>query len=123
MYEKDNKQKIPNDKFVQEQWKLMLSKTNEFNNYVDNIGNRYYYIRRNFLLALIKQQTSLQQRATDILKGIFYEGTILDPVEIMKEYNIKYENHHSDEEELNYLIKSYSNLTGKNRIDVYTVDK
>ena len=123
MYEKDNKQKIPNDKFVQEQWKLMLSKTNEFNNYVDNIGNRYYYIRRNFVLALIKQQTSLQQRATDILKGILYEGTILDPVEIMKEYNEKYENHHSDEEELNYLIKYYSNLTGKNRIDVYTVDK
>ena len=114
---------IPNDKFLEEQWKMKLKDYNEFNRNVDNIGNRYYYIKKNFVLILYKQQTSLRQRALDILKGILYEGTIIDPQKIMEDYIHKYEGKKFDIYELNGTIEYYSNLNNRKRIDVHTLGK
>ena len=114
---------IPNDKFLEEQWKMKLKDYNEFNRNVDNIGNRYYYIKKNFVLILYKQQASLRQRASDILKGILYEGTIIDPQKIMENYVNKYNGKKFDIYELNGTIQYYSNLNNRKRIDVHTLGK
>jgi len=114
---------IPNDKFLEEQWKMKLKDYNEFNRNVDNIGNRYYYIKKNFVLILYKQQASLRQRASDILKGILYEGTIIDPQKIMEDYVNKYNGKKFDIYELNGTIQYYSNLNNRKRIDVHTLGK
>ena len=114
---------IPNDKFLEEQWKMKLKDYNEFNRNVDNIGNRYYYIKKNFVLILYKQQASLRQRALDVLKGILYEGTIIDPQKIMEDYIHKYEGKKFDIYELNGTIDYYSNLNNRKRIDLHTLGK
>ena len=112
-------EEIPKDELVNEEWNITINKLYEYNSPVDNIGNRYYYIKKNFITTLIKQQTSLEQRAKDELNGFFYEGTVIDPNKIMKEYN----EHYEDYEKLNDLIHKFSNILEKIRFDVHTLGK
>ena len=121
-YSKNNKI-IPYDKFVDFEWSMALKNYKQFNTIVDNIGNRYFYIRKNFVLALIKQQTSLNQRANDILKEVLYDGSVLDPEIIMNSYNDKYDNQPFDFDELKSLINQYSNISKNKKIDVHTIGK
>ena len=102
---------------------MALKNYKQFNTIVDNIGNRYFYIRKNFVLALIKQQTSLNQRANDILKEVLYDGSVLDPEIIMNSYNDKYDNQPFDFDELKSLINQYSNISKNKKIDVHTIGK
>ena len=114
---------IPNDEFVKEEWEMRLKNYEDLNTVVDNIGNRYYYIKKNFFSALTKQQTSLYKKANDILKNYLYEGTELDPEEIMKEYNKQYSNKRFDFEELQNLKESFSDINGNKRIDIRSTNK
>ena len=43
-YDKNTSSQIPNDNLLKENWKDILSKLYQFNERVDNIGNRYYYV-------------------------------------------------------------------------------
>ena len=120
LYSKDKKI-IPYDKFVENEWRMILQNYDKFNVIVDNIGNRYFYIRKNFVLTLIKQQTSLNQRAIDLLKEVLYDGSVLDPEIIMNKYNERYNDQPFDFEELNHLIVKYSNISKNKKIDVHTI--
>ena len=100
------------------EWKNILDKFNEFKQNVDNIGNRYYYIIKNFKLSLYKQQASLKQRAIDEFKVYLYKDTIIDPNELMTNYDKEYTNTKINKEELNKIIEHYSNIDDRKRLDI-----
>ena len=94
-----------------------------YDNPVDNIGNRYYYVRKNFLLYLVKQQTSFEQRAKDEITNYQNEGIILDPGKIYDEYQKEYKGKINDQELYN-TIKYYRDIIFRqnvNILDVYTL--
>ena len=112
------------DKIVEEEWANRLDNCYDYNKDVDNIGNRYYYIKKNFVSSLEKEQTSLKQRALDELIGFQYKGTIIDPAEVMKEYIDIFKNVTlSDKNELDILIKKFKSLTNRIRFNVYIFDE
>ena len=120
-YDKDKNEIVPKNKTVKEEWKTKINKCYDFNTNVDNIGNRYYYIKKNFVLSLIKQQTSLSNRAEDEIFGYQYDGIILDPAKIMEEYTQQNEGKSFDNNELNNTLKYYSQLDDKMILDIYTL--
>ena len=112
------------DKLVEEEWSIRLDSCYDYNRDVDNIGNRYYYIKKNFVSSLEKEQTSLKQRALDELRGFQSNNTIIDPAEVMKEYEAKYHNVTlSDEKELNNTIEKFKSLDNRTRFNVYFFDE
>lgn len=114
---------IPNNDILNETWILTLKNLYKYNKYVDNIGNKYYYVRKNFISTLFVEKTSLQQRAIDEFKGFLYEGTLLDPVKLLDDYNKKYKGKSFNKNELNNKIKYYSDILKRVRFDVHTTDK
>ena len=113
-------EEIPNIDLLKEEWNSTLYKIYPFNNYVDNIGNRYYYVKKNFLSTLFVEQTSLQQRAIDELEGYLYKGTVLDSSKLLEDYNNKYKGKKFKANELNNTIKHFSDIERRIRVDVMT---
>ena len=52
-YDKVRNNKIPNDKILKDNWNQTLLNFAQFNERVDNIGNRYYYIKKKFFINFI----------------------------------------------------------------------
>ena len=120
----DNSMSKTYDKLVEEEWSIRLDSCYDYNRDVDNIGNRYYYIKKNFVSSLEKEQTSLKQRALDELREFQSKNTIIDPAEVMKEYEAKYHNVTlSDEKELNNTIEKFKSLDNRTRFNVYFFDE
>ena len=120
----DNDMSKTYDKIVEDEWSDRLDSCYDYNRDVDNIGNRYYYLKKNFVSSLEKEQTSLRQRALDELRGFQSNNTIIDPAEVMKEYDAKYHSDTlSDEKELNNTIKKFKNLENRNRFNVFFFDE
>ena len=120
----DNSMSQTYDEIVEDEWSKRLDGCYDYNRNVDNIGNRYYYLKKNFVTSLEKEQTSLRQRALDELRGFQSNNTIIDPAEVMKEYNDKYGNTTlSDKEELNNMINTFKNLVNRKRFNVYFFDE
>jgi hypothetical protein len=120
----DNSMSKTYDEIVKEEWSERLDSCYDYNRDVDNIGNRYYYLKKNFVSSLEKEQTSLRQRALDELIGFQSNNTIIDPAEVMKEYEAKYGNATlSDEKELDNTIKKFKNLANRSRFNVYFFDE
>ena len=111
---------IPNEDLMVEEWKKSLANLYIYNSPVDNIGNRYYYVKNNFVLSLIKKQTSLEQRAKDEIISYHSEGTILDPSKIYDEYQKEY-GKKTTGKELEYIINYYMKINGNARFDVFTL--
>ena len=109
---------VPNDNILNTSWQSTLDNMHEYNDDVDNIGNRYYYVKKNFVLTLYKRQVSLRQRANDEIQGHLYEGTAVDTVKMMDDYNIYKSNKKFNKTELNETIKHFSNILGRKRIDI-----
>ena len=123
MFIGDKDMTIPDNHLVDSEWKKLLNNCYEYNEPVDNIGNRYYYVKKNFLLSLIKGQTSLIQRAKDEKLNYQGERTIMDPGKIYDEYNEMFNGKKFDYNELNNLLDIFSNILDKRRIDIHTVGK
>ena len=124
-YDSNKKNTIPNNQTVSKEWKKRIDNCYSFNDPVDNIGNRYYYIKKNFVLSLIKKQTSLEQRAEDELMGFKSNGKVFDPEKIMKDYNDRYKDKKFDENELDGTLSYYKNLLGKENkkvLDIFIVE-
>ena len=120
-YDQDKNVKVPENKTVKEEWERKINKCYDFNANVDNIGNRYYYIKKNFVLSLIKQQTSLLNRAKDEIIGYQYDGIVFEPAKIMEEYTLQNEGKSFDNNELNNTLKYYSQLDDKMILDIFTL--
>ena len=111
---------LPNDSIIYGSWNSTLYNAYVYNTAVDNIGNKYYYLRKNFRLNLFQQQKSLIQRAKDEFQAYLYEGTIIDPGEVSEMYDKKYKNKNFDKKELNDTINYYINtILKRKRIDIY----
>ena len=123
LFYKENKSEvIPDSNLLKKEWNYILNNIYQFNNYVDNIGNRYYYLKKNFLSTLYTEQTSLEQRAKDEFQGYLYRGTVIDPGKLLQDYNKKYKGKKFNKNELNDTIKYFSNIAQRIRVDVKTVD-
>ena len=96
-YDPEITSEIPNDKLIESEWNYLLNNFDEFNKDVDDIGNRYYYVKKNLISSLIDTQTSLVKRAQNELREYFYDGLIID------EYNNNYDKY----KQLNDLIKEF----------------
>ena len=120
-YSENKTEIIPYDDLVKTEWEKKLNNCYTYNAHVDNIGNRYYYVKKNFLLYLIKQQTSLEQRAIDEILGYQDVGIILDPAKIWEEYQNEFNGKSFDEKELDNTIRYYSNIINRIYLDIYTV--
>ena len=112
---------IPNITQLEKAWNNTLNNTFEYNNGVDNIGNRYYYVKKNFASTLIKEQTSLKQKAIEVSKGYFYEKTVLNYTQLYIDYTDNYKDKKFNKEELNGIISSSYNLSKRLRIDIRTL--
>ena len=112
---------IPNNELVDIEWKKLLTSCNAYNEPVDKIGNRYYYVKKNFVLSLVKVQTCLIQRAKDEILNYQNEGIIMDPAKIYNEYIQMFDGKKMDDKELDNLLSIFSNISDKNKLDVYTI--
>ena len=122
-YDNNISSQIPDDNLLKGNWEHILDKLFHFNDDVDNIGNRYYYVKKNFLSTLFVQQTSLKRRAIAEIEGMLFNGTVLDHKKILDDYNKKYKGKKTHKNELNETIKYYSNITNRTRLDIRTLDE
>ena len=121
-YDEEN-DKIFKDEFLMNSWDSILSKaTDYYNTNVDNIVNKYYYLKKNFRLNLLNQQKSLIQKAEDVFHEYLYEGTIISSKQLFKMYDDKYKNKRFDKKELNNLINCFSNILERNRLDIFLIN-
>ena len=118
-YDPEITSEIPNDKLIESEWNYLLNNFDEFNKDVDDIGNRYYYVKKNLISSLIDTQTSLVKRAQNELREYFYDGLIIDPKKIIDEYNNNYDKY----KQLNDLIKEFGDILDKKIYEVHTVGK
>ena len=114
---------IPSNETFEKEWIKRINKCNDiYKQDVDYIGNRYYYIKKNVVLSLFKQQTSLKQRALDELIAFQSQGIILDPGIIMAKYDKYYKNKGYEENELTDLLTPYKKLEKINvTLDIFTL--
>ena len=117
----NNDHELLKDEILEKAWNSTLFNMYEYNEKADNIGNRYYYIKKNFILSLFKEQSSLKQRANDEFQNYLYNGTVIDPMDIMNLYNKKYKNKKFDKNELNWTINYFLNVLDRKRIDIYPI--
>ena len=115
----DISENIPSNEIINNSWNAYLYNAYEYNTPVDNIGNQYYYLKKNFKLNTLNQQKSLSQRTKDEFQKYLYEGTIIDPAELSKMYDKKYKNKKFDKKELNNTINYYLNILKRNRVDIH----
>ena len=123
LYDENVSSEIPNDNLLKDNWKNILDKLYQFNEKVDNIGNRYYYVKKNFLSSLFVVQTSLKHSAISEIEGTLYYGSVLNYSKLSDDYNKKYKGKKTKKNELNKMIEYYSNITNRKRIDFITLDK
>jgi hypothetical protein len=106
--EDNNNITIQNKTKIAKEWNNLLDLCKkEFNNQVDNIGNRYYYMIKNFALNVNTTQTSLSNKGLEEIELKEYEGNILDRLMIIDEYKEKYDNNIISETELDETINYY----------------
>jgi hypothetical protein len=117
----DKNETIPNDTLINTSWQITLNNMKEYNDDVDNIGNRYYYIKKNFILILFEEQKSLRQRAEDEIQADLYEGTVLDSEKMMGDYSD--EDSKFNETKLNDIINNFTNILDRKRIDIVIAEK
>jgi hypothetical protein len=110
---------IPYENFIQYEWNSILNKFGEFDASVDNIGNRYYYVKKNLISSLIEKQTSLILKAQGEMREYFHDGLSIDPKKIIDEYKEKKEKY----QDLKDLTEEFRDILDKKRYLVCTVGK
>lgn len=116
-YDPDISSEIPNDTLIESEWNTALSNFDEFNKDVDNIGNRYYYVKKNLISSLIDTQTSLSNTAQYEFREYFYEGSTMDPKKIIDDYYDNYD----DYQKLDKLIENFKDILSQKRYEVHTI--
>ena len=121
IFSSDNKNEtIPNNYLIGEELRKLIDDCKQFDNKVDNIGNRFYYMKKNFVLSINKTQTSLFEKGNEEIEGNEYKGTILNNEEIIKKYNKKYKESKSDEDNpLDIFIRILEKLKNSIGINIF----
>ena len=114
---------IPNDNLVKKEWEALLGKYSQLNREVDRIGTRYYYMIKNYIDLLNKEQASLYDRGLKEINLIDQKGTVLDTKEMQSEYGEKYGNGKLIEKnELESKIKYLKEKINWKKIDIFVDD-
>ena len=114
---KENNDIIPNEKLVGEELDNLTEGCLQFNQPVDNIGNRYYYLIKNYILSIDKKQKSLYDEGIEEINRNELKGTTLNYENIIQ----KNENKNINQNELNDIINDYiDKLKKANRINIFT---
>ena len=119
----DSNNTIPNEDLVFKEWDDLLSKESleVLNKKVDRIGTRYYYLIKNYYITLDKKQTSLYEKGNSEINEYDYKEIVLDPEQILEQYNKKYKDKIIKENELEETFNYYKNEIRKSkRIDIFT---
>ena len=104
-----------NDYTIENIFNKMLDEAQKaYSQWVDNIGDRFYYLQKNLGLALFKSQSSLKQKALDDLNFRIYNYSTLHLDQIVKEYNNKKKNY--DFESIRQFLK---NINKNKRFNIY----
>ena len=118
----NSKVKIPNEELVNSTWHDLLDKSGTLSAPVDNIGNGYYYMIKNYIDLLKKKQASLDDRGFYEINLFDQKETNLDNKEIINEYNIQYNNKLIDKDELDSKIQYYRDKLNSYKVDIFTSD-
>jgi hypothetical protein len=122
-YNESNKVKIPNEKLVKKEWNELLTNRKEITDLeeaVDNIGNRYYYMIKNYVDLLKKKQASLGERGFNEINLFDQNGKYLNNSKIIEEYNDQYKNILIDRKELQAKIDYLKKKLDSYKVDVFT---
>ena len=114
--------KIPNEGLVANEWEELIKNNKSLTTQVDNIGNGYYYMIKNYIDLLKKEQASLDNRGLYEINLFDYNGTDLNKTKIIEEYTGQYNNKLIDKEELDKKLNYLRQSLGNYRVDVYTGD-
>ena len=120
----NNTEKIPNDSLVSKVWENNFKDIFEkLNIEVDNIGTRYYYLIKNYIDLLNKEQASLFERGINEIDLFDQKDTGLDPKNIIHEYEEQYKNKGINEGELDDKYKNYNEkIKSAKKINIFTTD-
>ena len=119
----------PNDKFVNPNNdtfikylldQLLNDADNDYQQPVDNIGDRFYYLQKNLISVLFKKKSSLLYNATEELNYMVYKYSILNPEEIIKEYNDKKKGKNY---KFDILRQFYNEIDLTQKLDINTILK
>ena len=114
-------EKIPiSDEYkVEKEWTNLMNKIDEFNDNVDNIGNRFYYLIKNFVLSINKTQTSLYEKGLEEINRTEYEGTILNISQIIEMYNETYLDKSIVFSDFEKIINNFKDLKETKKINIF----
>ena len=108
-YDENLESIIPNEDLVKDEWNKLTINYESLLGDVDIIGNRLYYLIKNFILIQDKKQTSLYEKGISEINDYDYKGTVIDPYNIIDEYNRIYKDVNKfNKAALNDLIKYYN---------------
>jgi hypothetical protein len=115
----DEKVNPNNDTFIKLLFDVILKDAEEaYNQTVDHIGDRFYYLQKNLGLVLFKKQYNLEHYATEELKYTIYRYSVMNRDEIIKIYNEKRANKNYKFDDLKkYILQKINNKA----LDVNTV--
>jgi hypothetical protein len=115
----DEKVNPNNDTFIKLLFDIILKDAEEvYNQTVDHIGDRFYYLQKNLGLVLFKKQYNLEHYATEELKYTIYKYSVMNGDEIIKIYNEKRANKNYKFDDLKkYILQKINNKA----LDVNTV--
>ena len=114
---------IPNEELVVKEWNDLLNnreKIDELEKEIDNIGNRYYYMIKNYVDLLKKKQASLGERGFNEINLFDQNGKYLNNSKIIEEYNDQYKNILIDRKELQAKIDYLKKKLDSYKVDVFT---
>ena len=120
LYEPDNNKVNPNNNsFVDELFDTMINESYiYYNSSVDNIGDRFYYLQRNLGLIIFKKQNTFNEKAIEEINYRIYNYILLNPEEIINEFN---NNKKGSFKKFEELIDIFQNIKRKKHFDVNTI--
>ena len=108
-YDENLESIIPNEDLVKDEWNKLTINYESLLGDVDIIGNRLYYLIKNFILIQDKKQTSLYEKGISEINDYDYKGTVIDPYNIIDEYKRIYKDVNKfNEAALKDLINYYN---------------
>ena len=98
----------------------MLEKAkNVYSQPVDNIGDKFYYLQKNAKLALFSKHSSLEEKALEAVNYQFYGYKIIDPKEIIEEFN---KNSNGNNYKFENFEAFFNNINNHTKFDIFTIN-
>ena len=115
----DNKVNPNNNSFVDKLFDTMINESNYYySSSVDNIGDRFYYLQRNLGVIIFKKQNTFKEKAIEEINYRIYNYTLLNPEEIINEFN---NNKKGSFKKFDELKDIFQNIKKNKKLDINTI--